>query len=149
MGRAMPKRDRSAGFVCFREEPDSGIRKWLLLDHGGHWDFPKGHVAPGESDLDAAIRELREETSLVPVEVLDGFCQSLSYYFRSPKRGLLFKTVTFYLARVNDDPVLLSGEHVAFDFLPFHDALRRLSFASTREVLRSASARVERGLMLA
>lgn len=145
----MPKRERSAGFVCFREEPGSGIRKWLLLDYGQHWDFPKGHVEPGESDLEAAIRELREETSLTPVEVCSGFAQSLSYYFRSPKKGLVFKTVTFFLARLGNDPVLLSSEHVAYEFLPFREALARLTFASAREVLRSASAQVESGLMLA
>ena len=31
---------------------------------GGHWSFPKGHVEPGESFVDAVSREMQEETGL-------------------------------------------------------------------------------------
>ena len=40
----------------------------LLLGHvtnGKHWDIPKGGIDPGESAMDGAIRELKEETGLV------------------------------------------------------------------------------------
>jgi 8-oxo-dGTP pyrophosphatase MutT (NUDIX family) len=38
--------------------------KFLLLRAYRNWDFPKGMVEPGESPIDAAIREVREETTL-------------------------------------------------------------------------------------
>jgi 8-oxo-dGTP pyrophosphatase MutT (NUDIX family) len=38
--------------------------KFLLLRAYRNWDFPKGLVEPGESPIDAAIREVREETTL-------------------------------------------------------------------------------------
>jgi 8-oxo-dGTP pyrophosphatase MutT (NUDIX family) len=38
--------------------------RFLLLRAYRNWDFPKGLVEPGESPIDAAVREVREETTL-------------------------------------------------------------------------------------
>ena len=38
--------------------------EYLLLRAYKNWDFPKGLVEPGEQPLDAALREVREETTL-------------------------------------------------------------------------------------
>jgi 8-oxo-dGTP pyrophosphatase MutT (NUDIX family) len=38
--------------------------QYLLLRAYRNWDFPKGLVEPGEQPLDAAVREVREETTL-------------------------------------------------------------------------------------
>jgi 8-oxo-dGTP pyrophosphatase MutT (NUDIX family) len=53
---------RSAGAVVFRRT-DRGVRL-LVLRAFKNWDFPKGLVEPGESDLDCARRECAEETGL-------------------------------------------------------------------------------------
>jgi bis(5'-nucleosidyl)-tetraphosphatase len=38
--------------------------KYLLLRAYRNWDFPKGLVEAGEQPIDAALREVREETTL-------------------------------------------------------------------------------------
>lgn len=53
---------RAAGAVVFRRS-ERGIQL-LLLRAYKNWDFPKGLVEPGENELDAAKREVREETGL-------------------------------------------------------------------------------------
>jgi 8-oxo-dGTP pyrophosphatase MutT (NUDIX family) len=142
------RRERSAGVIVFRTDL-FGHREYLLLDYGRHWDYPKGHIEPGESDLDAARRELHEETGLNGVEILDGFGREIRYVFRvrAGKRGrsagstrVVHKTVTYFLGRSNGADVRLSAEHHAFAWLPFDEAMRQISHASSRDVLRHAEA---------
>lgn len=52
--------ERGAGGVVFDR-----LGRVLLLHHAdGSWVFPKGHVERGESELDAAIREVEEEAGV-------------------------------------------------------------------------------------
>lgn len=53
---------RAAGAVIFRRAPE-GIRL-LILRAYRNWDFPKGLVEPDEDELEAAKREVAEETGL-------------------------------------------------------------------------------------
>ena len=130
--------ERSAGVVCFRDGP--GGRAFLVLDHGTHRDFPKGHLEPGESDRDAALRELGEETGIGPadVELLDGFAREIGYYFRDRKKRLIKKTVAFFLGRTAATQVKVSHEHVGGAFLPADEALATVTHAGPRAVLRAA-----------
>jgi 8-oxo-dGTP pyrophosphatase MutT (NUDIX family) len=57
---------RAAGAVVFRRS-NRGIHL-LVLRAYKNWDFPKGLVEPGESELDAARREVTEETGLADLD---------------------------------------------------------------------------------
>ena len=52
----------SAG-VIVRDDANPEV-KYLCVRAYSNWDFPKGHVEEGESLLEAAVRELAEETTL-------------------------------------------------------------------------------------
>ncbi|MDJ0274326.1 MAG: bis(5'-nucleosyl)-tetraphosphatase [Nitrososphaerota archaeon] len=133
----MVRRERSAGFVVFSERED-GTRLYLLLHYpSGHWDFPKGHVEQGESDIRAALRELREETGLNDVEVLFGFRKEISYFY-TEKGEKVHKSVVYYLGKSKTTDVRISHEHKGFEWLPFEEAMSRLRFRTSREVLAAA-----------
>ena len=62
----MSERRLSAGVVVVRETADGA--RILLLRAYKNWDFPKGQIEPGESELDAAKRETAEETGLTDLD---------------------------------------------------------------------------------
>ena len=117
---------------------ESSVREYLLLDYGHHWDYPKGHVERGETDLQAARRELLEETGLAAVAIDPEFSRRIHYFYRDRKSKLVNKSVVFFLGKVEQTPVKLSHEHVACEFLPYEPALKRLTYASARDLLRQA-----------
>ncbi len=133
----MVRRERSAGFVVFTEQENNKRLYLLLLYPSGHWDFPKGHVEEGESDLRAALRELKEETGLTDIEVIFGFRKEISYYFTDSGERVL-KTVVYYLGRSRSTDIVFSAEHKGYVWLPYEDALARLKFKTSREVLEAA-----------
>ena len=134
----MSRNERSAGFIIFRND-DDGRRLYLLLDYGRFWDYPKGHVEEGEDDLAAAVRELAEETGIRDAQRVDGFAHELKYFFRK-KKTLVRKTVAFFLAESHTKKIKLSREHAGFAWLPFDDALKRVTYPSSRKVLEAADA---------
>jgi len=63
MEEPVPSRRFSAGVVVVHVAGEAV--QYLLLRAYKNWDFPKGLVEPGEQPLDAAVREVKEETTLV------------------------------------------------------------------------------------
>ena len=133
----MARHERSAGFVLFRLD-ESNRRLYLLLDYGKHWDYPKGHLEKGEDELTAARRELKEETGITQIKIIEGFRHDIEYYFHSSRNGNIRKQVAFFIAKTDQTDVILSEEHLAAEFLPFDKAMERLTFDSAKQVLQKA-----------
>lgn len=130
--------EKSVGLVLFRDTPNG--RLVLLLHYrSGHWDFPKGHVEKGESEMQTALRELQEETGITQAEVLEGFRERVEYSFRRGRRSIR-KEVIYYIACTAEESVKLSHEHQASQWLPPEAALERLTYENSRGVLKSALA---------
>ena len=133
-------KERSAGAVVYVATPE-GPEYLLLRYGGGNWGFPKGHVEAGETDVQAAQREVAEETG-IPIasqRLLEGFEDDTDYRFR---RGhtLVEKDVRFYLIEAQTREVKISHEHSGFAWLPYPQALARVSFEGPRRILQGAHA---------
>ena len=59
---------RSAGGVVIG---DNGMLALVKSTNSKSWLFPKGHIDPGETDEEAARREIMEECGLTNLEYLD------------------------------------------------------------------------------
>ena len=127
----------SAGLVLYFQEDNK--REYLILHYAsGHWDFPKGHIEQGETKHQAALRELKEETGL-QATILDGFEHSFSYWHHFPKtQELAHKTVYFFIGKASSKEVVLSHEHIGFEWLSFEKASEKLTYDNARELLQKA-----------
>lgn len=132
----MTMRERSAGAVVYCIE--HGRPTYLLLHYeAGHWDFPKGNIEKGETVETTARREIGEETGIREIAFEPGFKTGIKYFFKREGQTV-FKTVDFLLARTEEKDVKLSFEHIGYEWLPFEDALDRLTYKTAKEVLVKA-----------
>jgi 8-oxo-dGTP pyrophosphatase MutT (NUDIX family) len=115
----------SAGVVVVHRK--DGAWRYLVMRCFRYWDFPKGMVDAGEKPLEAAIREVREESS---IETLD-FAWGYEYVETPPYSG--GKVARYYLAASPGDAVHLPiSEELGF---PEHDEFRWLPYQEARALL--------------
>ena len=139
MAKQTPVEETSAGGVVFRRS-DDGLLVLVIRDAYKNWGFPKGHVEPGEDAAGAAVREVAEETGLSDL-VPHGVIRDIDWFFRF--RGkLIHKTCTFFLFEsASGDAQPQHDEGItACRWLPLDEALKVVSYANAREVLRAAGA---------
>ena len=103
--------------------------------------LPKGHADGGESSLEAATREVREETGLVaePVEKLGDVRY---WYFWQGDRVL--KIVSFFLFRYRSGSVRDHDHEVeSAEWIPLAEAPSRLAYKGEREMAELALSRLQ------
>lgn len=130
------KNERSAGAIIFFRNYNR-IEYLLLKYPQGHWEFARGHVEPGESDKEAAKREIFEETGFKNLIFFPSFKETFSWKLRSKKDT--YKKAAFFLAEVRDKKMKLSHEHRKYIWLNYQSALKKITFSQAREILKKAN----------
>lgn len=100
--------------------------------------LPKGHVDPGETPIEAATREVREETGVVaePIEELG----ESRYWYRRDGRTI-GKRVTFFLFNYIEGDILDHDDEVEeARWIPLSEAETALSHTAEREMVTLALA---------
>lgn len=134
------KKEKSCGVILFRTDKKSNSRKYLILHYAEHhWDYSKGHVEKGESEEQTFRRELKEETGITQINLIDGFKEKIEYSFKH-KGKFIQKEVNFYLAETQEEKIKLCDEHIGFKWLSYEDALRQVTFKNAQNLLQKAEA---------
>ncbi len=119
---------KSCGVLITRGEP---VRDFLLMRHADRWDLPKGHVDPGETEVQCALRELREETGIASadIELVEGFRFTTHYPVRAKKSGELYdKTLVVFLGRLVCNVPIAITEHLGYEWFAWNPPHRIQSF---------------------
>lgn len=95
--KLLMEHEKSCGAVVYRRY--HGNLEILLIKHinSGHWSFPKGHVEAGETEVETARREIKEETG-IDVIIDPTFREIVTY---SPKKDTQ-KDVVYFIAKAKN-----------------------------------------------
>ena len=122
----------SAGAVLYTVI--GGERRYVLVrEKNGSYGLPKGHVEPGETLAQTALREVREETGVLATLHADQPAMVDEY----PIAGGDIKRVCWFIAQyASQTPVADRTQVLGVLVLPLDAALKTLTYGSTREILR-------------
>jgi len=140
MPRARPHEEHSAGGVVVRDGACVVIVPTRRAANGARvLALPKGHVDPGETPPQAAVREVREEAG-VDGRVVGPLGEVRYFYVRGGRR--ISKLVEFYLLDyVAGDPEEHDHEVEEARWMPLAEAAEHLSHRGEREMVRKALSR--------
>lgn len=132
----------SSGYLVFRRTPvtrlyevESGIEsklpgvgvqvprmQFLLMKHADRWDLPKGHLDPGETAEQAAVRELAEETGIEETSIWtdEGFRYEQFYDVMTRRQGIKRKQLIIYLGWLKKDSTIRATEHLGFQWFDWN-----------------------------
>ncbi|MBM3281901.1 MAG: NUDIX domain-containing protein [Candidatus Diapherotrites archaeon] len=119
-------------------------KKFLLLKrtYSRNWTAPGGQVEKGETDEETARREAFEETGLKNLVFIPRFKRVNIYtMFRGTKK--VERHVLFFLAESKSGEIVLSPEHTAYEWLDFHDAIKRVRFPALKSILAGAAQKLD------
>jgi 8-oxo-dGTP pyrophosphatase MutT (NUDIX family) len=145
--------EKSVGAVIFRREDKI---YYLLLNYGKmkngshYWNFVKGHTEKGETEEETMRRETKEETGIDDLKIISGFCDNNRYLYHAlgkereerkekGRKTIIAKKSVYLLAETKSKDIKLSDEHVDFVWLPFKQAIEKLTYKSSRRTLKKAN----------
>ncbi len=125
-----PLTRRSAGLVPLRRTPDGPQILLLYNPFFEQWQFPRGGVEPGETDLACALREFHEETGLPLARIFEDRTTTLAYTTRVRCYDI-HRTIVYFLAEVGPGAVVLGHDN--------HCESRWCTLAEAKELLMETS----------
>lgn len=129
--------EKSCGAVVFVNENNS-VRYLLMCSMEGVYGFPKGHMEGNETEIETALREVREETN-VHIRLVGDFRADIEYMLQSKKDTL--KHVTYFLATYDGDQTVIPQEGECCDvrLVSYEEAMALLPYERTQQVLKQAN----------
>ena len=107
---------------------DKGVPKYLILKRSHNkrypsiWQSVTGKINSGETPINAALREVKEETGLSPLKLWS--IDTVNYYY-DPEKNIMNLIPVFGML-VKNQKVILSDEHQSYKWLDIESAKNNL-----------------------
>ncbi len=129
--------EKSCGAVVFTRE-HGALQYVIICSNEGFFGFPKGHMEPGETEEQTALREILEETGL-NVRIIDGFRTTDEHPHHRPGRPTVMKHMVYFLAEyAAQHPVAQESEVSSISLMSYEEAMKAFQFESSRRILTEA-----------
>ena len=127
------KFEKSCGAIIFREF-NKKIETLLIRMIGGHWSYPKGHVEQDETEVETALREIKEETNLEVI--IDTRFREITTY--SPKPEVI-KDVIYFIGFAKTSEVIIQETEVSeFIWIDVNEALNYITYEEDKKIFKKA-----------
>ena len=130
-----PVKEKSCGAIIYKYE-NGGLRFLISKHKQGHFSFTKGHVENNETEVETALREIKEETNL-EVKLDTGFREINTY---SPRLGSIKDVIYFIATPTTFDLKVQEHEIIEALWLSYEDSLKTITNDSDKEILKKAYA---------
>jgi 8-oxo-dGTP pyrophosphatase MutT (NUDIX family) len=139
-------REPTAGGIVFRRGANGQDIEFLLIqDAKDRWTIPKGHIEEGEESKATAEREIREETGLQEMQVLN-WLGKINFRYRR-QTSLVLMTTEIFLVRAQGDTDKLKPEDWMNDcrWLDSRDALDKIEYEDIGKLMLIALNKIRKG----
>ncbi len=129
------------GFIPFHKD-EHGLKVFLIHQYGSGgdtlWTFPKGRGEEGETPIQTALREVKEETGLEIESYDESKTVRTSYVFNRGNERIE-KTSTYFVGFVKDPQfVIQEAEVKEAGWFSLDDAQKQITFPDYKKLLDEA-----------
>ena len=137
------KQETSSGAVVCKKENNEYFFLLVYSVKNKEWSFPKGHIEKGETELEAAKREIFEETGIKDLKFIDNFKFTDSYLTKGvlpeTKGETVTKNVIYYLCYTDSSCINPDNNEISScKWFNFNEALKSLKFENQHKLLEQA-----------
>ncbi len=138
-------REPTAGGIVFRKSDKDKVEILMIQDAKNRWTIPKGHIEEGEQPKETAEREVKEETGLKEVKVMN-WLGKINFRYRRQQSLVLMTTEIFLVQALGDTNGINPEDWMnGIQWFPANEALDKIEYEDIGKIILLALKKIRQG----